>query len=61
VIHGVLRLRGIVDTIDQAKHYLKKNYKLDNDFDIFTAEVGKFFSHWCDPFKLMKLSIKMNN
>jgi hypothetical protein len=47
-----IKVRGIVDTIDQAKALSKKIINYDNDFDIFTAEVGKFFPLNIDPLQV---------
>jgi hypothetical protein len=47
-----VKVRGIVDTIDQAKALSKKIINYDNDFDIFTAEVGKFFPLNVDPLQV---------
>lgn len=47
-----IKVRGVVDTIDQAKALSKKIINYDNDFDIFTAEVGKFFPLNVDPLQV---------
>lgn len=38
-----LKLRGVVNSLEQAKILTKKIMKADNNFDIYTVEIGKFF------------------
>ncbi len=38
-----MKVRGICDTLEAAKELSKKIMKFDNDFDIYTVDVGKFF------------------
>jgi hypothetical protein len=47
-----IKVRGVVDSIEQAKGLSKKIMSYDNDFDIFTAEVGKFFPLNVEPLEV---------
>lgn len=44
-----LKIRGVTDTIDKAKGLCKKLLSLDNNYDIYTVEVGKFFPLAIEP------------
>ncbi len=44
-----LKIRGVADTIDQAKALCKKLMRVDNNYDIYTVEVGKFFPLHVEP------------
>ena len=38
-----LKIRGVADNLETAKRMVKKLMKVDQDFHIYTVEVGKFF------------------
>jgi chromosome segregation ATPase len=44
-----LKVRGVADTIDKAKAMTQKLMRIDNDYDIYTVEVGKFFPLAIEP------------
>lgn len=44
-----LKVRGTTDSIEKAKSMSQKLMKIDNNYDIFTVEVGKFFPLAVDP------------
>lgn len=44
-----LKVRGIADTMEKAKSMSQKLMKIDNNYDIYTVDVGKFFPLAIDP------------
>lgn len=44
-----LKVRGIAENLDRAKAMSQKILKIDNDYDIYTVEVGKFFPLTVEP------------
>lgn len=44
-----LKVRGVADTIEKAKAMTQRLMKIDNNYDIYTVEVGKFFPLDVDP------------
>jgi hypothetical protein len=38
-----LKIRGVAENIEKSKALCKKLMKIDNNYDIYTVEVGKFF------------------
>lgn len=44
-----LKVRGTADSLEKAKQLSQKLMKVDNNYDIFTVEVGKFFPLAVDP------------
>ena len=44
-----LKVRGIADTMEKAKSMSQKLMKIDNNYDIYTVDVGKFFPLAVDP------------
>jgi hypothetical protein len=38
-----LKIRGVAESMEDAKVKIKKLMKIDNDYDIYSVEVGKFF------------------
>lgn len=44
-----LKVRGVVNTLDQAKTQTQKLMNMDNNYDIYTVEVGKFFPLAVEP------------
>lgn len=47
-----LKIRGTADTIDAAKNLCKRLLRIDNNYDIYTVEVGKFFPLNVDPLQI---------
>lgn len=44
-----LKIRGVAETMDKARSLCKKLLGLDNNYDIYTVEVGKFFPLAVEP------------
>lgn len=44
-----LKVRGVCNTLDQAKDKTQKLMNIDNNYDIYTVEVGKFFPLAVEP------------
>ena len=44
-----LKIRGTADSVDKAKSLCKRLLTLDNNYDIYTVEVGKFFPLAVEP------------
>lgn len=47
-----MKVRGIASTIDEAKRVVQRLMTIDNNYDIFIVEVGKFFPLAVDPLKI---------
>lgn len=47
-----LKVRGVADSIENAKKMTQRIMKYDNNYDIYTVEVGKFFPLVIDPHKI---------
>lgn len=47
-----LKVRGVAGTIEQAKEMTSKLMKIDNNYDVYTVEVGKFFPLDVEPLQL---------
>lgn len=47
-----MKVRGVCDTLEEAKKLADKLMKIDNSFDIYTVEVGKFFPLVVDSNKI---------
>lgn len=47
-----LKIRGIAESIDTAKALCKKLLRIDNNYDIYTVEVGKFFPLNVNPLQV---------
>lgn len=45
-----LKVRGVVDSVAQAKEMTKRIMKFDNMYDIYTVSVGKFFPLNVEPY-----------
>ena len=45
-----LKIRGVADSLEQAKSLTKRIMKLDKDYDIYTVDVGKFFPLAVEPY-----------
>lgn len=44
-----LKIRGVSDSLDRARSMSQKLMKVDQDYDIYTVEVGKFFPIAVEP------------
>lgn len=44
-----MKVRGVTDTIEKARQMTSKLMKIDNNYDIYTVEVGKFFPLAVEP------------
>jgi hypothetical protein len=44
-----LKIRGVSDTLERAKTQCQKLLRIDNNYDIYTVEVGKFFPLTVEP------------
>ena len=44
-----MKVRGVADSLEKAKAMSQKILKVDNNYDIYTVEVGKFFPLDVDP------------
>jgi hypothetical protein len=44
-----LKIRGTTDSVDKAKSLCQRLLRLDNNYDIYTVEVGKFFPLAVEP------------
>jgi hypothetical protein len=59
-----LKIRGVYNTIDQAKIQTQKLMNVDNNYDIYTVEVGKFFPLEVEPIELQDVeyqNTQLNN
>jgi phosphoribosylformylglycinamidine (FGAM) synthase PurS component len=45
-----LKVRGVADSVAEAKQMTKKLMKFDNMYDIYTVSVGKFFPLNVEPY-----------
>lgn len=50
-----LKIRGVAESIDNAKTLCKKLLRIDNNYDIYTVEVGKFFPLNVDPLQVQDI------
>lgn len=50
-VNGI-KIRGVVDSVEKAKQLTKRLMNIDNDYDIYTVEVGKFFPLNVDPMEV---------
>ena len=53
-IYGI-KIRGVADTVDKAKQMTKRIMQYDNDYDIYTVEIGKFFPLDVDPMEIQDI------
>ena len=44
-----IKVRGVAESIEKAKAMTQKLMKIDNNYDIYTVEVGKFFPLAVEP------------
>lgn len=59
-----LKIRGVVNTLDQAKSQTQKLMNMDNNYDIYTVEVGKFFPLAVEPMDIQDVeyqNTQLNN
>jgi predicted nucleic acid-binding Zn-ribbon protein len=47
-----LKIRGVSDTLERAKAQCQKLLRIDNNYDIYTVEVGKFFPLAVEPHQI---------
>lgn len=47
-----LKVRGTADSLEQAKALCKRLLRIDNNYDIYTVDVGKFFPLTVDPLQV---------
>lgn len=47
-----LKIRGVADNLDKAKKMTQKLMKIDQDYDIYTVEIGKFFPLVVNPLEI---------
>ncbi len=50
-----LKIRGTTDTLEKAKTMCQKILKIDNNYDIYTVEVGKFFPLVVEPHQIQDI------
>jgi DNA repair exonuclease SbcCD ATPase subunit len=47
-----LKIRGVADTLENAKSTCQRLLRIDNNYDIYTVEVGKFFPLAVEPHQI---------
>lgn len=50
-----LKVRGVTESLESAKALTAKIMKMDNDFDIYTVSVGKFFPLAVEPYDVQNV------
>lgn len=50
-----LKIRGTADSLESAKALCKRLLRIDNHYDIYTVDVGKFFPLAIDPLKVQNV------
>lgn len=50
-----LKVRGTADSLESAKALCKRLLRIDNHYDIYTVDVGKFFPLAIDPLKVQNI------
>lgn len=50
-----LKVRGVADSVIEAKQMTKKLMKIDNMYDIYTVSVGKFFPLNVEPYDVKEV------
>lgn len=50
-----LKVRGVADSLEKCKQMSKKIMRVDNNYDIYNVEVGKFFPLEVNPFDVGKV------
>lgn len=47
-----IKIRGVADSLDNAKSLCKRILNIDNNYDIYTVDIGKFFPLDIEPSKV---------
>lgn len=47
-----IKIRGVAGSIDEAKKLSQKILRIDNNYDIYTVEIGKFFPLVVNPLEI---------
>ncbi len=55
-----LKVRGTADSLEKAKSMAQKLMKIDNDYDVYTVEVGKFFPLAVEPHQIGAVEYQNN-
>jgi chromosome segregation ATPase len=55
-----LKIRGVADSLDNAKALTKRIMKLDKDYDIYTVDIGKFFPLAVEPYDVADVEYENN-
>ena len=55
-----MKVRGIASTIEDAKRVVQRLMTIDNNYDVFIVEVGKFFPLAVDPLKVGDIEYQNN-
>lgn len=55
-----MKVRGVARSVDEAKNVVKRLMTIDNNYDIFIVEVGKFFPLAVDPLKVGDIEYQNN-
>jgi chromosome segregation ATPase len=50
-----IKIRGVADSLDRAKALTKRIMRADNNFDIYTVEIGKFFPLNVEPYDIQDI------
>lgn len=50
-----LKIRGVAESVDEAKQMTKRLMKFDNMYDIYTVSVGKFFPLTIEPYDVKEV------
>lgn len=50
-----LKIRGVAETIEKARAITQRLMKIDNNYDIYTVEVGKFFPLAVEPHEISEV------
>lgn len=56
-----LKIRGTAENLEKAKAMTKKLIKIDNNYDIYTVEVGKFFPLNVEPHDVADVEYENEN
>lgn len=47
-----MKIRGVTDSVEKAKTLTQKLMRMDDNYDIYTVEVGKFFPLDVEPYQI---------
>ena len=50
-----IKVRGVAGTIDEAKRISQKILRIDNNYDIYTVDIGKFFPLVVNPLEINEI------